>query len=318
MTLIPKLIINNNNLINSKKKKGKSSKLTKKRRVVKKPEICSPHLNTSKTNHSCFSKSALLNIVQAWNKSHPDNKIKIKKSDNHNKIWSKLGDKMSDKCGNEYCWTKQPFFKETITKRKINLKKTFRPSRPKSWKSKPREWLDTYNILDVMEQYELAHPDYKFFGPVPIDFDLKDKFDKCVVSELCSINIEELYNKGIRKLGIIFNLDKHNQPGSHWIAMYMDLKKNIIGYWDSYGYKPPEEVVRLMNKLKQQSIDKLSIKCEIKINKTQHQFKNSECGVYSMHFIVKQLEGSSFEKVTKKIIKDDKMFLKRKKFFNHM
>ena len=127
------------------------------------------------------------------------------------------------------------------------------PSQNELWKTKPREWLDTFNILDVMEQYELTYPDFKFFGPVPIDFDLKDKFNKCVVSELCAIDLSRLNNQGVKKIGVIFNLDKHNEPGSHWIGMYMDLTKNLIGYWDSYGYKPPSEVCTLMKKLKQQS-----------------------------------------------------------------
>ena len=319
--LKPQLVINNNNLMNKKlsKKKSKKLKKTKKqsKKLKKKPEICSPHLNTSKTNHSCFDKPALLNIVSAWNKSHPNNKIKVKPSDKHNKIWSKLGEKMSDRCGNEYCWTKQPFFKQTLTKNKINLKKTFRPSRPKLWKTKPREWLDTFNILDVMEQYELAYPDFKFFGPVPIDFDLKDKFNKCVVSELCAIDLSRLHNQGIKKIGVIFNLDKHNEPGSHWIGMYMDVNKNLIGYWDSYGYNPPKEVTIFMKELQRQSKEKLNIDCKIHINKKRHQYKNSECGVYCMHFIVQQLEGSSFDRVTNNIIKDDKMFSKRKKFFNY-
>ena len=31
-----------------------------------------------------------------------------------------------------------------------------------------------------------------------------------------------------KKIGIVFNLDKHNQPGSHWVALYTDLKANQV------------------------------------------------------------------------------------------
>jgi hypothetical protein len=332
--MLPPLFINNNNLLNKKisKKKGKLTKKSKKqnlkkskkqnlkkskKQVKKRPEVCSPHLDTSKTNHSCFDTETLKRIVLAWNNTNPQRKIIIKKSDKHNDIWNKLGDKMSDKCGNEYCWTKQPFFKKQL-KSNINTKKVFRPTRPKLWKKKPREWLDTNNILGVMEQYEMAYKDFKFFGPVPIDFDLKNKFQQCVVSELCSIDLEKLYNNDVRKIGVVFNLDKHDEDGSHWIAMYADMNKKIIGYWDSYGYTPPKEVTALMGELKKQASEKLNIECNIKINKVRHQYKNSECGVYSMNFIIQQLEGKEFKDVCNNIVKDDKMFSKRKKYFNYL
>jgi hypothetical protein len=324
---LTKLFLNNNNNNNNKnKKKTKSSKkrahsLKKKKKtktLKKKPQICAPFVDSKNHNGSCFDKDVLLILIEAWNKSHKDNKIKVNKNDTHSKLWNKLGDKMSSKCSNEFCWTKQPFIKNTSKENSEIVKENFLPSRPKEWKKNPTEWLDTNNIFDVMAQYEVKYPDYRFFGPVPIDFDLKDDFNKCVVSELCHINIKSLYDKNIRKLGVIFNLDKHTQGGSHWIGMYMDINKKIIGYWDSYGYTPPNEVTALMNELKTQAKEDLNIKCNIKINKNRHQYKSSECGVYSMNFIVEQLKGKSFESVCNTIIKDDKMLAKRQKFFNYI
>jgi len=315
---------NNNNNNNNKKSKSKSSKKRsvkknrkKSKKISKKPQICAPFVDTKKHNGSCFDKDVLLILIEAWNKSHTDNKIKVSKSDTHSKLWNKLGNKMSSTCSNEFCWTKQSFLKKTSKENSEIVKENFLPSRPKEWKKNPIEWLDTNNIFDVMAQYEVKYPEYRFFGPVPIDFDLKDEFNKCVVSELCSIKLKELYDKKIRKIGIIFNLDKHTQSGSHWIGMYMDINKKIIGYWDSYGYEPPREVTALMNELKKQAKEDLNIKCKIKINKNRHQYKNSECGIYSMNFIVEQLKGKSFESVCSNIIKDDKMLAKRRTFFNY-
>ena len=31
--------------------------------------------------------------------------------------------------------------------------------------------------------------------------------------------------QGINKIGVIFNLDKHTQPGSHWVALFIDGEK---------------------------------------------------------------------------------------------
>jgi NifU-like protein involved in Fe-S cluster formation len=70
-----------------------------------------------------------------------------------------------------------------------------------------------------------------------------------------------------------------------------------------------------MNKLQTQAKE-MNIDCNIKINNIRHQYKGSECGVYSINFIVEQLKNKSFEKVTRKIVDDDKMLNRRKKFFS--
>ena len=60
------------------------------------------------------------------------------------------------------------------------------------------------------------------------------------------------------------------------------------------------------------------IKCkqyDIQYNKKQHQFKNSECGVYSMNFIIRLLNGESFRSIEADIMKDDKMLQCRGVYF---
>ena len=298
------------------------SKKTKKK--TKNLSYCSPHIKVKKNDKTCFDKKALLEIANSWNITYPKNKIKINKSDNKNKLWEKISKKMNKKCSDDICWAKQNFVKSYLNNNNNNnnnnltakeLKMYYNPERPKSWKKNPRDWLDTNNINDVMKRYEIKYDDFKFFGAVPIDFDLKDHFGKCMLSELCKIKIDKLYKKGVRKIGVIFNLDNHTQSGSHWISMFCNLNKEIIGYWDSYGFEPPNEVNQLMNKIKTQAHD-MNIDCKIKINNIRHQYKGSECGVYCLNFIVEQLKNKSFEKVTKKIIKDDRMLNKRKRFFS--
>lgn len=292
------------------------------KKKTKKLSVCSPHIKIKKNDKTCFDKETLTEMIKSWNSSYK-NKIKINKSDSKNKLWDKLRKKMSSKCENDVCLVKQDFINNNNNSNNnlsdSKLKYFLKPERPKSWKKKPNEWLDTNNINDVMKRYEMKHKDFKFFGAVPIDFDLKSGFGGCMISELCKIDIKKIYNKGTRKIGVIFNLDKHNQDGSHWISMYCDLSKKIIGYWDSYGYEPPEEINILMEKIKTQAKDNLKIKCVIKKNKIRHQYKGSECGVYCLYFITEQLDKKkSFEKVTKKIVKDDEMLRKRKFFFNYI
>jgi hypothetical protein len=46
---------------------------------------------------------------------------------------------------------------------------------------------------------------------------------------------------------------------------------------------------------------------DVRYNKKQHQFKNSECGVYSINFIIRLLKGETFNEITENITKDDEM-----------
>jgi len=286
---------------------SKSEKLSKKNiNVIK-----------SATEESCFSIEALRKIADKWNATHPNMKIDYSESTTGKSLWHSISNAMNAKCTNEVCWLKQEFIKDTSLQNE--LLKSFKPLMPKKWEENPREWLNTIDIRDVMNQYEIKHVDFEFIGPVPMDFDSKVGFGQCVINELCNISLKLLLDNGKNKIGIIFNLDKHNEPGSHWVAMYANipLDKNTQGeicYWDSYGVKPNSEVVVLMNRLQKQA-NELNKKVVIKINKNRHQYKNTECGVYCIYFLTSFLEGKPFEKIVENIVSDDNMFEKRKDFF---
>ena len=186
---------------------------------------------------------------------------------------------------------------------------------PKKWKENKNEWLNTLDIEVVMKQYEKKYKDFMFIGPVPIDFDKELHPGNCVINELCKLNLKKIKNNGKNKLGVIFNLDPHDKPGSHWVSMYADFDKlNEIYYFDSYGLKEPTEVTKLMNRLKEHS-ENMGNKTNIHVNNIRHQFKNSECGVYSINFILKLLEGNKFEDLKHNLIKDDEMEQNRHKLF---
>jgi hypothetical protein len=184
-------------------------------------------------------------------------------------------------------------------KEKAPLLAYFRPEKPKEWDKKPRLWLDSFNIEDVMSQYEQAEPSFKFIGPVPIDFDAKQTFGSCIVNELCKLDINSLNTKGITKIGIIFNLDKHDEPGSHWVCAFIDIEGKSAYYYDSYGYEPEDEIVKLLQRCKTQGCT------NIYYNDIRHQRKTSECGMYCLYVIICLLRGKSFLTICKNVVDDD-------------
>jgi hypothetical protein len=162
-----------------------------------------------------------------------------------------------------------------------------RPKAPDSWITQPEDWLSSTDIENVEQGFEKLFPKYKFLGCIPIDFDLKSKSGQCLVNVLCSLKVAEL-QKDYNQIGIVFNTDKHDGPGKHWFALFADvdasLKNPRVTYFDSYGTKPEKEVNILMTRWKDE-IDQLGLgKTELTRNTTRHQYKDSECGVYSVYF----------------------------------
>lgn len=345
-------------------------------------------------NISCFTLKSLKNIAQNWNNEHPENKIKI--SNSKRILWHDIFKKLrkSINCPDELCWLDSKYTEE------IDIEH-FKPIIPYEWNKNKTMWLNTMDIANVLNQYHKKYKDFQFIGPVPIDFNspLGDT-GICVVEEMCKINIGKLFKNGKRKIGIVFNLDPHNEKGSHWVSMFINLNNGGIYYFDSYGLEPKEEIKNFMKRVHKQgnmcllnnvinynefenvNVDLLPIdvldektikvnskiakifyendlisfvssnkKCEKNkmckktkelnmidfidyssniiylqnklkdssynfavnkgfkffINKKRHQYKNSECGVYSIYFIVQLLSGKEFKEVVNSHLPDEKM-----------
>jgi len=259
---------------------------------------CSPHVVY---NDSCFTLKALKNIALKLNKYHKlpdDKKINISEYDKNSKgkLIQDIQDVLNCKKNVDFCILKKNdlFYKEINTYMK--------PKKP------DKKWLSTLDIKKVMRQYMLKHPDFIFFGPVPLDFNI-------FTNELSSINLNSLRKKK-KKIGVVFNLDYSYQSGSHWVSLFIDLEDNTICFFDSYGDNPPKEIINLIKKLSKQG--KMFHKdFNIKINKNKHQKKDDECGIYSLYFLINRLKNKSCTELFTNVIHDKEMSKYRKKFFRY-
>ena len=283
---------------------------------------CAPSIKNKTIKNSCYDKQTLDIIKKEYNKNHPDNLI-VSKS--YKKIIEELKQKMNS-CSKEDCWLQE--IKDQKLKNRIN-EYFFAPKKPSEWRHNPHSWLSNYDILDVLSQYEKTYPNFKFIGPTPIDFESKPYVlsNSCVWQELCDFNLKKFIDKKIDKIGIIFNLDKHNEPGSHWVSMFIDLHDKFIFYMDSALNPIPEEIISLKNKVLKQA-EHLNIDLEFDTNyPIMHQRGNNECGMYSLFFIITMLTGkvknktftSKKQKIKyfKKRIPDSFVFQYRDVYFNN-
>ena len=217
--------------------------------------------------------------------------------------------------GEEHCLLDRAPLDDTV--KKTLRKQYLRPHRPKAWDADPDMWLDNYNIMHVMKQYEEAFPWFTFMGVFPIDFSAPDPYTKerkCLHKEICDLNLTNEYNKGKRGIGMVFNLDPHYKGGSHWVGLYINIKnikKPHVDYFDSYGYATPPLIARLMRSFKLQINH-----CQLGRNARRFQYGNSECGMFSMYFIICMMHGISFKDFCKDSVSDDFMLQLRKILFS--
>ena len=295
--------------MNNKNMNNKNNKYTKKLRKLN----CSPKKKNEINSFSCYSDESLYKLRDLWNARHTD--LKINTNDTK-EIHNLLSTYLSNICNKESCWLKQ-----NSDFGKINnlLTDSFAPESPKEWKDNPNDWLSSMDIIKVMKQYEKAYDCFEFIGPSPIDFDKRKIYGECVWEELCNFNLDEQIKSGKTKIGMIFNTDPHDKPGEHWISMFINIKKGLIYFFDSVGDKIPDEICELVKKIKTQG---LSLKNKIKFKFDQnypveHQYGNTECGIYSIFFIVHMLEDKITEHYLKThILKDEYMSKFRKIYFN--
>jgi hypothetical protein len=233
-----------------------------------------------------FGSAEIEHLRSTFNHEHPQHAIPRGTT---SQTWEQLKSRFHSMC--------ETGRTECIISHMIN-----RPRAPDSWITNPTEWLSSEDIERVEKQYEKLFHAYTFLGCIPIDFDLKSETNKCIVDALCSTNLKDLYRKGKTSIGIVFNTDVHTGPGQHWISLYCDIHPNLeeprITYFDSYAHKPEKEIQRLMKRWKEEwaTAGIHSKPMVTSYNTTRHQFKDTECGMYSLYFHYSCLNGIPMDK----------------------
>jgi hypothetical protein len=286
---------------------------TLKKTIKLKKINCSPKPKDELNDFTCYTNRSLYKLRDLWNARHPDVKIN---SNSPKEIHRLLSEKLQKVCNKESCWLKQVTEFGPVSS---DMADSFAPESPQEWKKNPNEWLSSEDIIKVMKQYEKAYKCFDFIGPSPIDFDTRKLYGECVWDELCNFSLKDQIKNGKTKIGIIFNTDPHNKPGQHWISMFINIKKKTIFFFDSTGDKPVPQIKALVDRIIEQG---MNLKQKIKFNfdsnaGIEHQYGNTECGIYSLFFIVHMLEDKMTQHYLKThILKDDYMNKFRHIYFN--
>lgn len=249
------------------------------------------------SSDTCFSENQLMKMAEAYNKYVTKQKLGVNKNKlfggvdiiaikNDKKYLLQEFKKRFEKvCGSdEMCLTRQAFMNEIVGEM---MSDTFRPKGPHD----PNEWLSTFDIDNIMTQYEKIYPKFKFMGAVPLNC---DELHFC---SLYKFDFENYYKNGIMHIATIFNLDRYGQPGSHWVALFIDIPKGEIYYCDSNGKPPIDNIFEIIKKFQQYYQSKNGRDVVFRYNNRSYQQDSSECGIYACNFIIRKLSGENFNDI---------------------
>jgi hypothetical protein len=276
-----------------------------------KPLQCAP--TSAGGAYSCYSPKQIVYLKNAWNRHRPNDRIR---ETDPKKIWLELKSKNKDECDKESCWIKHMVLELDVKREFLD---SFAPKSPSEWKSHPNTWLTNVDIDKVMTQYEAAYPCFEFIGPSPIDYDTVTRDGACVWRELCDFQLATHVAAGKKKIGVTFNTDTHDKGGAHWISLFVNVPRRTIFFFDSVGHAAPDNVMKFVRTVTQQGRE-MSPPIEFEFDQNhpvEHQYTDTECGVYSLYFIVHMLEDKLNGEYLKSHVIGDKHVEKyRRRFFN--
>jgi hypothetical protein len=250
---------------------------------MKKYEFCSPSVK-NKIDNTCYTKLQLKEITKQYNKHHSPH-IRI----NSKNITELLNNQLKYKVGDNrpYLW---PKYLLTFSHNEILyniMKNTLMPEKPLSWNKNPNQWLSNLDIDAILYKYSKESSFlYDYLGCKSIDFAVI-KNGSCSFDSDCRIDIKKSLDKNKKYIGIILNLDKHNGPGYHWVSLFICLDPLLdaygIYYYDSTSSKMPIIVKQYTEDIQSQALIIFKKNLPFYTNNIQHQYGNTECGMFSIY-----------------------------------
>lgn len=159
----------------------------------------------------------------------------------------------------------------------------FRPQGPKD-----NSWLSNFDIDDTLKQYMV-----KFSNFYAHKYEMRDFSN--TGSDLNNIQWDLLLSKNKTKFACPLNTDTSKGPGQHWVSFFVDIENFTVEYFDSAAGPVPDEFNEWMttNLIK---IQKINPKAKLVFNnQVQHQTGGSECGVYTLYYILSRIHGISYD-----------------------
>lgn len=137
-------------------------------------------------------------------------------------------------------------------------------------------WLTSGDIGDFMKMVEkLPNIKFGFYGPFPIDYNFKPS----------------KMPRDVSSIGVVINTG--SGKGSHWVALFMDLKTENVEYFDSLGNEPSESMVIMIENIVSATASNYKFlskqdDCVVRCSSVRFQHNDTDCGVYCVKFLLER------------------------------
>jgi hypothetical protein len=176
----------------------------------------------------------------------------------------------------------------------------FKPVGPRNTTS----WLNDSQIDKTMQQWAREFPKFYNYEFAMMDFaETGSPFSTTDVGDVIAgrapqvLSGDVVVKRPATMLGCVLNTDVSTGHGKHWVACFVDLrdKKNAtVEYFNSAGRPPPMPMIMWMEKTKQR-LEALGYHAEVvAVTSVAHQDGKTECGLYSLYYIRRRLEGTPY------------------------
>lgn len=257
-------------------------------------------IGVKSNNGTCISPKLLQKMAEAYNKfASENNRDKIDVSKDLVKEIERVTEESDQRQ-----WIDEPWVEYMDKESKIQLTElTFSVDGPHG-----KAWWDNMRMDAIMKQFEESHnksnptEKYKFLGCQPRDFATvsESKLFKKIIKKYIPKNgncpeLDKMIAEGYTKFGTIFNLDKSDGGGSHWVGsiFIFDPKVTKIYFADSYAHEPEQEFSDWFDLIQEYATKKYPDRqIDRRHNTNRQQFGDSECGTYSLYFNIKLANGT--------------------------
>lgn len=120
------------------------------------------------------------------------------------------------------------------------------------------------------------------------DYQIDEVMKKIMPKEWCGVysldTVKDVKPNKKHETCIIFNNQKHNQKGEHWLALLISPFDESVEFYDSFGNEPPKELSKQINKIMKKLNPDTYYK--FKINRIKSQGRSSNCGYFCEKFLI--------------------------------
>ncbi len=232
-------------------------------------------------------------------------------------------------CGSESCVLASGAFRahaqrQGVTPAQIRaeLERRFKAAGPR----RGAALLSNYNIDQTLRRWMREFPTFYACPFAMMDFDLThEDFDRVDLAAVRDGRATAELDGGRRgphdRFACVLNTDVSSGPGKHWVAVYADLRAGAgasIEYFNSAGNPPPAPVVGWMERqralLRAAGVEAAAVP----VTSVAHQRGQTECGLYTLYYIRRRLEGTPFEFFMRNLVPDEAMTAFRSRCFREV